>query len=263
MKTILLLVRDDSGLHGRMFAAFDLVAALGAKLVCLDLVEPVAAADPFGGLHAMVTERQCLRESSLRKRVEDAISEQGIDVDWIEAVGDAASCLIEAAALSDLIVIGRDRQGALLPGLDAQVIVKSGRPVLVVPDRANEMNLRGGVVVAWDGSRSAIAALRAALPMLAQAKTVTLVEIDDGSVAIRAERASEYLGRYSIPSHVAPKHALASPAGHLLAEECRRLRPSYVVMGGYGHSPLREAIFGGATRHMLEHSTCPLLLAHA
>lgn len=263
MKTILLLVRDDSGLNARLFASFDLVRALDAQLVCLDIVEPIAASDPFGGLHSTVTERQCLREASLRRRVEDAILEQRIDVEWIEAIGDTATCLVEAAALSDLIVLGRDNYGAFLPGLDARVIVKSCRPVLVVPDRADEMNLRGQVVIAWDGSSSAIAALRAALPILAQAKAVTLVEIDDGSVAIRAERASEYLGRYSIPSHVAPKHALASPAGHLLAEECRRLRPSYVVMGGYGHSPLREAIFGGATRHMLEHSTCPLLLAHA
>jgi nucleotide-binding universal stress UspA family protein len=47
-----------------------------------------------------------------------------------------------------------------------------------------------------------------------------------------------------------------------LLTEAARGGADLLVMGGYGHSRLRESIFGGATAHILSHANMPALLVH-
>ena len=266
MKTILVPVHDDGGQAARLRAALDCVRAVTGHLVCIDLVVPEPVSDPFGGIRPVVTERERLRDLSNRDRVIDYLEEETTPAEWIEAIGDPQKCLVKAAALCDLLVTSVAKGTGRLfhaPGLTDEVIVRSGRPVFAVPDGGHGIDLQGEVMIAWDGSPSCIAAMRAAIPLLSHASATTFFEVDDGSVHIPAETAACYLGRYGIGSHVQPKHALLEPAGPTILAQCRRHRPAYVVMGGYGHSRVREAIFGGATRTMLTQARIPLLLAHA
>ncbi|WP_454884216.1 universal stress protein [Sphingomonas oryzagri] len=266
MKTILLPLHDDGGQEARLRAALDCARAVEGRLVCVDLVVPEAAGDPFGGITPVVTERERLRELSNRDRIEAYLDGEEVPAEWIEAIGDPAECLMRAAALSDLIVTSiTDKSGPpfLATSFVDAVIARSGRPVLAVPEGSDGLDIAGEVMIAWDGSPSCIAAMRAAIPLLARARSVTLFEIDDGSVHIPAESAAEYLGHYGIMSHVLPKHALIETAGAMILTQCRRRRPAWLVMGGYGHSRAREALFGGVTRTMLREARVPLFLAHA
>lgn len=260
MKTILLPVHDDEGQEARLRAALDCVRAVDGRLICIDLVVPEAAGDPFGGIASVVTERERLRELSNRDRVEEYLDREDLAAEWIEAIGNPEECLVRASALSDLIVASSTSRSGLVDG----IVVRSGRPVLAIHDGTNGLNVAGEAMVAWDGSPSCIASMRAAIPLLAQARSITLFEIDDGSVHIPAESAAEYLGHYGIMSHILPKHALIETAGAMILTQCRRRRPAWLVMGGYGHSRAREALFGGATRTVLRGARVPpLFLAHA
>ncbi|WBO20672.1 universal stress protein [Sphingomonas abietis] len=265
MRTILLPVHDDAGQNARLRAALDSLRAVDGRLVCIDLVVPDPAGDPFGGIAQVVTERERLRETSNQQRVADYLALEGVDADWIEAFGDPEECLVRAAALSDLIVASTISGSGLthrVGGLSDALIVRAKRPILAIPESLDGFDVEGHVMIAWDGSRSCIAAMRAAIPLLTRARSIALFEVDDGSVHIPAESGVTYLARYGIVSHALPRHALIEAAGSMIVTQCRRRHPAYLVMGGYGHSRTREALFGGATRTMLREARVPLLLAH-
>lgn len=266
MKTILLLVHEDAGQDARLKVAIDVMRAVDGHLVCLDLVVPVPASDPFGGIWPVVSEREQLREWSNRRKVAEWLTLNDVAADWIEAIGDPAECLVRASALSDLLIIGSaGEHGAFSDGtaLAADVIVRTQRPVLAVPETATGIDVAGHALIAWDGSRDAVAAMRAALPLLRRAQATTLLEIDDGSIETPAEDAAAYLGRHGVLAEVRPRHLLVQTAGTIILEESRRNAIDYVVMGGFGHSRIREALFGGASRTMLSRSKVPILLVHS
>lgn len=266
MKNILLLVHEDAGQEARLKVALDVVHAVDGHLVCLDLIVPVPASDPFGGIRPIVTEREQLREWGNRREVEETLGLHNVVADWIEAVGDPAECLVRAAALCDLVVISSiGAHGLLSDGtaLAADVIVRAKRPVLAVPEATMAINLTGHALIAWDGSPDAIAAMRAAIPLLKLAEVTTLLEIDDGSVETPAEEAAAYLGRHGVLADVRPKHLLIRTTGTMILEESRRKAVDYVIMGGFGHSHIREALFGGVSRTMLSHSRVPMFLVHS
>lgn len=266
MKNVLLLAHDDKGQDSRLKVALEVVRAVNGHLVCLDLIVPVPASDPFGGIRPVVTEREQLREWSNHRKIDESLDLHGITADWIEAIGDPAECLVRASALSDLIVISSAGSHGLFSdgtAFAADVIVRTGRPVLAVPEAATGIDLNGHALVAWDGSREAVAAMRAAIPLLRLAQATTLLEIDDGSAQTPAEEAAAYLGRHAVLADVRPKHLLVQTAGRMILEESRRPGIDYVVMGGFGHSHMREALFGGVSRTMLSHSKVPMILVHS
>ncbi|HEY0314972.1 MAG TPA: universal stress protein [Sphingomonas sp.] len=266
MKIIALLVHDDDGQEARLQAALDVARAVDGHLTCIHVTVPVAAGVPFGGVTPVLTEDSVAREIANRARIEARLETEFVSRDWIEMVGDMASALVQAAAFTDLFVVDRavDR---ILPsrvsGAAGDVLIRSGKPILAVPADARHFASGGHAVIAWDGSASACAAMRAAIPLLRRAAEVTLLEIDDGSVTIPAEDAATYLARHGIMANVRAKHRPAETAGSILLELLDQMRGDYLVMGGFGHSRTRERLFGGVTRTMLADSPVPLFLAHA
>ena len=166
----------------------------------------------------------------------------------------------------DLSIIGQARPNSEAP---EDVIIESalfelGRPVLVVPYIQKTGVRLDRVMVCWDGSRNAARAVADALPLLRRAGTVEIVTID--SVERRNEVAgadiAEHLARHSLKielkSITDKANDVASTILNHVADRCADL----VVMGGYGHSRLREFVLGGATRGMLRSMTVPTLMAH-
>lgn len=267
MKNIAVLIHEDEGQEARLQAALDLVRALAGHLIAIDVQVPVALCDDpmLGGvgLAEMIAEDRRADARHL-KRIEARLAAE--DVAWTvqSAVGDIAGCLSDRVALADLVVLNTMFPGFPHGAADAIVsaVIHSGRPVLAVPREARSLAMGGVAMVAWDGSEAADAALRAAIPLLALAGEVQVVSIgrDDGRHP--PELAAAYLSRQGIMAEVVgiPGHA-GRAADQLLAHVCAR-RPSLVVMGGFGHPRLMEALFGGVTRKLLENSPAPLFLAH-
>jgi nucleotide-binding universal stress UspA family protein len=139
----------------------------------------------------------------------------------------------------------------------------SGRPLLIVPYIRSEPFQTEGVLVAWDGSAPAARALGDAMPMLARAQHVELVVVSDrpeGDVNAGAE-AKRHLARHGIEAGLRRLGGAGDVANTLLSYASES-GTDLMVMGGYGHSRLREVILGGATRGILRSMTVPVFMAH-
>lgn len=267
MKNVLLLCHEDSGQEARFQVALDLTRALEGHLTCLDVVvPPIAVVNDYVGtsVAAEMTADIIALERANRAHLTARLSRDDVPWDWVDATGDLAACIGDVAALADVIVVSRRLDDFPLPdmrGIAGELIVASGKPVLAVPSDTPRFEL-GRALVAWDGSPAAAAALRAAVPLLQLADQVTVLEVDDGSVAAPAEDAASYLARHDVHCEIlrlAPGDAGAST---VVAAQAASGRFDYLVMGGFGHRRFLEALFGGVTRTMLSDSPIPVLMAH-
>ena len=267
MKNILLIVHDDAGQEARLQAALDVTRALEGHLTCLDVsIMPVLVGNYYDGDGAaMILADERAREATNQQRLEARLAHEDVSWDWIDAIGGLAPCVTDAAGMADLIVVNRRLDGFPTPDMRAaagEIIVKSGRPILAVPDTAKGFDAVGAALVAWDGSACAMAALHAAVPLLRLAGSVILLEIDDGSIASSAEEAAAYLSRHGIHAVIRRVPCQDRKPSDVLLEQVRGGGVAYVVMGGFGHLRLIEALFGGVTRKMLTESPVPVFLAH-
>lgn len=268
MKNILLLVHDDPGQEARFQAALDLTRALAGHLICLDLSEiPIILGDPYGGSlgQAQLLAELDARQAADRARMEARLAREGVAWTWLEDTGGIAPSLKDAAGMADIIVVNRQLDSAAVPdmrGIAAEVVIGSGRLVAAVPERARGFEAAGVALVAWDGSDEATNALHAAVPLLQLARTVTLVEIADGSIDAPAEEAASYLSRHGIKPVVVRRRPGIATVSEILLDAAKAEGADYVVMGGFGHSRIAEALFGGASRDMLTDSPIPMVMAH-
>jgi nucleotide-binding universal stress UspA family protein len=141
----------------------------------------------------------------------------------------------------------------------------SGRPVLLVPYIQREGLRLERVMVCWDGSRSAARSVGDAMPFLARAKAVEIV-----LVASEPGKSNEIAGA-DIAHHLA-RHGLKVELKHIVVQDldvgntilshAADTEADFIVMGGYGHSRLREFVLGGATRAILGAMTVPTFMSH-
>jgi nucleotide-binding universal stress UspA family protein len=267
MKNILLLVHDDAGQTSRLQAAIDLTRALDGHLTCLDVVMmPALASDPYGASAAgVLLEDEYAREAVNRERVEEHLFGEDIAWDLASATGDLAPCLEEAARLADVIVVNRKVDSFAPPALSrlaGELIVKSGKPVLAVPEMATGFAASGRAIIAWNGSEASTAALQAAVPLLQRTTCVIIIEIENNAGESSARDAATYLSRHGIHALIRFERPQGRSTSDILLSEIRDRRADYLVMGGYGHRRIAQALFGGVTRTMLERSPVPIFLAH-
>ena len=139
----------------------------------------------------------------------------------------------------------------------------SGRPVLIVPYTQTAPLRLENVLVAWDGSATAARALGDALPFLARSKRVQLVTVDGaaGETEAPGHRITRHVARHGIDAEFRNLMNISDVAGTLLSH-ASDFGADLMVMGGYGHSRLRELVFGGATRGILKTMTLPVLMSH-
>ena len=97
-------------------------------------------------------------------------------------------------------------------------------------------------------------ALRLALPMLAKAKAVHVVTVLEDKSGFPATDACEYLARHGVASELHEWQRNGRRVADVLREAAAKLGASYIVMGAYGHSRIREAVLGGVTRDLLDDS---------
>lgn len=145
-------------------------------------------------------------------------------------------------------------------------LFESGRPVIAVPYIQRQGVMLDQVVCCWDGGRAAARAIGDALPLLKMAKNVRVLTIaNTDSLALNECRGLEigaHLARHCLKIDVevtsAPDVDVADTILNWIADQSA----SMVVMGGYGHSRLREFVLGGVTRTMLSSMTVPVFLSH-
>lgn len=271
MKTILLHIHEDSAQNSRMEVALDIARATGAHVRCLQVTPVIdyVSADMYGGSCVLPQDIDNIRiaEAREKEKIEARIQREGVAWDWRHSDGDVVQCILSASRLVDAIVVtlpgpGRRGIGDPLP-IVADLAISSRAPILAVPKGCKAFACQGRAMVAWDGSHEAAVALCAARPLLALASEVHVVTVEE-----KAKRdfppidASEYLSRHGIASEIHEWPRKGRTVEEALAAAADELRVDWITMGAFGHSRLRETIFGGVTRYLLGEARVPLLLAH-
>lgn len=181
----------------------------------------------------------------------------------------AAAFVSTRARLSDATIIGvaKGSDDGVERSLISALLFDSGRPLILVPEGCSRGPAPRRVLIAWQPTREATRAVHDAMPLLQRASEVRLAMIDDGR-ATRGDGSNpgsdmaQHLARHgvNVELRVVPQGGQA--IAQTLLDEARYFGADLIVMGGYGHSKLREWIFGGATRDMLRNATTPIFIAH-
>lgn len=147
-----------------------------------------------------------------------------------------------------------------------QVLFDSGRPVLIVPYIQKDAVKPDRVVCCWDGSRAATRAINDARPFLRRAAAVELLIVRDHKVRdeseLRGIEMANHLARHGIKLDIKVITAPDVSVSGTILSHVADTAADLLVMGGYGHSRLREFVLGGVTREMLASMTVPVLMSH-
>jgi nucleotide-binding universal stress UspA family protein len=238
------------------------------------IYEPVIPGSVMGGIPTDLIEAQREENTKAAKaatgRFEAAATQAGLsaEVRILDAsVAGAADLFGRIARRFDLAVVGqaRPKEGASEELLIEGALFESGRPVVVVPYVQTQAVTLERVLVCWDGSRPATRAIADALPFLRRAKAIDIVAVSGergkGSELVGTNMA-RHLARHGLKVELkrVPAGNVAVPAA--IAAHAIEIGADFMVMGGYGHSRLREFILGGVTRTILTSSTIPVLMSH-
>jgi nucleotide-binding universal stress UspA family protein len=203
----------------------------------------------------------CEREQLLLAETPSA--QPGLSAQWHRQIGAEPYWVAEYGRAADLTIVGRpaDREGAASDTIEA-ALVESGRAVLV-PPAAPLAALPETIVIAWKRTREAARAVTAAMPFLSIAKQILIMTVaeDEGisdEEAVRLTTSLRWHGFQASARHLQP--GAQGAADTLLAAAGEQA--ALVVMGAYGHSRLREWIFGGFTEHVIKRAAVPILMAH-
>lgn len=238
---------------------------IGAAMNAAELIADLQKENEFRAKNARIAfDRFCKRWDIGQA---DGAAARGVSATWQQIVGDEVETTIAEGRYHDLIVLGRPAEVTALSteGIGA-VLVGSGRPLLVAPKTPLE-NLAPTIAVAWKDGPEAARAVTAAAPLLAKATRIVVLTADEGDAkcsdrVASAERIAAQFRRHGVTSEA----RLVVPGGRSLPDAvidtAAATGADIVVMGGYGHSRLRELVFGGFTRHVLNESRLPVFLFH-
>ena len=187
----------------------------------------------------------------------------GANFKFHQVQGNFADCVTKAACLADLIVFGAINDGDRLGLTEAfeATLIETGRPVLANVTPLVDDYL-ATVVIAWNDSIAAAHAVTASLPFLKKAGKVELLSVKREETAPSLDEVADYLARHGVTAVQKTVDARNRPVGEVILESAAESRASLLVLGGYGHSRLREFFMGGVTKRVLARSQIPLLLVH-
>ncbi|MGH6650445.1 MAG: universal stress protein [Sphingopyxis sp.] len=269
MRNILIQADHGTGMATRTQTALSIGRRFRSHLSFLisSPFQQFIASDPFGGMYLAREQmaRAQLADADLEQRLSAELAREDVPWDVGIADGDALSTMALAATLSDLAVVSlgaRDRRGFCGPTIAADLALTVPVPVLAMPADGQPIDLDAPMMVAWNGSPQAANALRAGVSLMGDARQVILVTVGDEAGHVAAEDALRYMSRHEVHGELRREAKGVDTAEEVLARVAAEIGPGLIVMGAFGRPRLRETLFGGVTRYLLEAAPAPLLLAH-
>jgi len=275
-----ILVHIDSSKHcgTRLQVAAALARGFGAHLTGLYVMAPMNVspflADQFrpevlDEMHA----RAAQQRDRARELFDDITSRRQppADCEWIEVRGDPVEAVTMYARYADFAVLGQVDPAEVGHGarfdLPEHVVTAAGRPILMVPYAGTFEGVGERVLVAWNSSAQAARAIHDALPLLARAKRVLIMAVHreaggQGQDDVPGADIARHLVRHGVAAEASPIDAGGIEVGDLLLSRAADEGADLLVMGIYGHSRLRELVLGGVSRHLFDHMTIPIFMAH-
>lgn len=277
-KTILACLPDEACAEEILPAACTLAASFGAHLVGLHTLDPIV---PYPGIALHIDDPRFKAFNDAATAADQAIEEQfraaiaayGVEGEWRSLRAGSpsrADDFVLAAFRADLVVTAMpDQDGGTryLPGIEKDLIVHSGRPVLLVPPAWHERPIGTRVLIAWKATREASLAVRGALPFLGRASEVGLVTVGPPHEHTAASETDGHemarmLSRHGVGVTVEHLEDDDGNAGRRILEACAQHDCDLVVMGACGHSRLHGFLMRDATFTVLKNARVPVLMAH-
>lgn len=274
LKDVLVHVDDSKATATRVESAIQLAIAHEAHLTGLYVLPDQAVISHYVEAHIPGDILEAQRKAALtavdeaERAFSTAADRACLSAEWRFVEGYFTQTLSLHARYVDLLIAGQaDNSDALSMGEHAveHLVLDVGRPVLLIPYIGPRDTLGERVLVAWDASREAMRAIHDALPLLERAKEVHVLTINTpggSSGAVESADISLHLARHNIKVEAEHIEADDINSGDILLSSAANQQADLIVMGAYGHSRFRELVLGGATRHVLQYMTVPVLMSH-
>jgi nucleotide-binding universal stress UspA family protein len=192
-----------------------------------------------------------------------------VEGDWRMTSGKLSEAAVLQARNADLVIVGQaDPEHPLTRGPFVEdLLLTAGRPMLLIPYVGHFETLGTKVLIGWNNSREATRAVNDAIPLLAKAASVTVLSARPSGRKPATHDATgaeitRHLARHGIRAEAAQTVMASSSASDVLLSYAADVSADLLVVGGYGHSRLRELVLGGVTRDLLHHMTLPVLMSH-
>jgi nucleotide-binding universal stress UspA family protein len=267
----------------RLGAAAELASRHEAHLTALHVAELPSPAmfygDPSGFVDARLVDEMMgkMRETAnkdarpVEARFRERLRRDGIEGEWRMVEGWAVEIVALHARYADLTIVGqpdpKDTSFTTARQVPIATLLSSGRPILVLPYAGEFATIGQTVLIGWKSSREAARAVNDALPLLRNAQKVTVLTINPergigGDGGVPAADIVLHLARHGVKAEAAHTVATDVPDGDVLLNYADDIGADLIVIGGYGHSRIREFAFGGVTHTLLTTMTVPVFLSH-
>ena len=275
LKDILVHIDSSPAVAGRLDYAIRLAETHDAHLAAIYVVA-VAPIHQYAeadlGPELIEAHDRFMRESAeeAKRLFDERIARAGIAAEWRQVEGAVPEMVVLNARYADLAVVGQRIQGRLdagaAPELPDHVVLDVGRPAIVVPYEGAPDTVGRRVLLAWNASRAAARATNDALPILQEADEVRIMVINPekgivGHGELPGADIATHLARHGVKGEVVEVTADRTTVGDELIAQCRSFNADMMVIGSYGSFRLRELVFGGTTRRILEKMPVPVFVS--
>lgn len=277
-KTILVHLNNESRAARLIGAAMQLALPSNSHVTGLFVVPAAPAKSPLlpmisGNIIGSAIQAYRKEGESIRAAFDAATKGQPVVAEWRHHQAKRpgyVEAVLDHARSADIVVVAQresDWDYADMFDIPDWLAMESGRPVLVVPKGGAFNSIGKRVLVAWNNSRESARAVFDALPLLKKAAAVTLLSVEEtAKPEVTSEIAGIEIGatlaRHGVKVEVQQVKPGRGDAGVELLAQVAAHKCDLLVMGCYGRSRLREYVLGGATRHVLQHATVPVLMGH-
>lgn len=192
-------------------------------------------------------------------------STTGVTASWNEAVGREDQLVAYRGRVADLIVVAKPPMDVERPVIVTlhSAVFESGKPVLLAPAKVCE-SLGKRVAIAWTGSAYAARAVTAAMPLLEKADKVVIYAVDtvNSPVRLPATDVSEQLSWHGVTTETHEMPGGTGTTGNAVLSQCQADDIDLLVMGAFTQSRMAQIVLGSVTRHVIQNTEIPVLMAH-
>ncbi len=175
--------------------------------------------------------------------------------------GNRSILVEEESKFCDIVIAAAPPSGIATATFETSVL-KSGKPVIMFPRTMKTFDTKS-IIIGWNNSVEVSRAITSSIELLKQAQRVHIVSSEEycGEDMIKIIQLIDYLKLHGIDASYKIIKTTRIP-GQALLNAALDGNFDLIVAGAYGHKGLKELMFGGATRYLLEHSTLPVFMSH-